>query len=83
MYFVYAIFNRSHNKVYIGQTKNLEERIKMHNENKFRNSYTSRFSGSWELIYSEGKNSRSESLKREKQLKSFQGRKFIKRYIPG
>lgn len=82
MFLVYAIYNRENNKIYIGQTENLLERLKMHVDKRFKNSYTSRFSGSWELIYEEKVDNRKTALAREKQLKSYQGRKFIKKLIP-
>lgn len=82
MYFVYAIYNRRCRKVYTGQTKGLNERVRMHNDHTFK-SYTSRFPGKWELIYTESVATRSEALKREKQLKSGNGRKFIHSHIPG
>lgn len=53
MYFVYAIYNRSVEKIYIGQTDNLEERLKQHTDKTFIKSYTAKFSGIWELIYKE------------------------------
>jgi putative endonuclease len=80
MFTVYAIFNRDNNKVYIGQTDSLERRIKEHNNHTFK-SYTSRFQGLWELIYKESVANRSEAIKREKQLKSYRGREFIKQFI--
>jgi len=82
MYFVYAIYNQHHKKIYIGQTINLNERIMLHNNGSFTNSFTNRFKGIWRLIYKERFKTRKEALIREKQLKSFQGRKFIKSYIP-
>lgn len=82
MYFIYAVYNRENNKIYIGQTSDLETRIKLHNTKTFINSYTYRFSGFWELIYEEKVNTRQDALKREKQLKSYRGREFIKQYIP-
>ena len=82
MYSVYTIYNKKHNKIYIGQTKDLNERLKLHNENKFRGSYTSRFDGGWILIYSEELPQRERALKRERQLKSYQGRRFVKKFIP-
>jgi len=81
MYSVYALFNKKHNKIYIGQTKNLEERIRLHKEKLFKNSYTSRFDGDWILIHREDVSTRQKALKREKQLKSCQGRKFIRSKI--
>jgi putative endonuclease len=82
MYKVYAIYNKNHDKIYVGQTKDLETRLELHKEKIFGNSYTSRFDGEWILIYSELVNSRVSALRREKELKSFRGREFIKKHIP-
>jgi len=80
--FIYAIYNKKHNKTYICQTADIEERLKLHNDKVFTSSYTSRFDGFWTLIYSEKAKDRAEALRREKQLKSYRGREFIKQYIP-
>ncbi|OGK18793.1 hypothetical protein A3G67_01725 [Candidatus Roizmanbacteria bacterium RIFCSPLOWO2_12_FULL_40_12] len=82
MYFVYAVYNKENKKLYIGQTENLEERLKLHKDKKFKNSFTARFSGKWDLIYKEELKDRREALVREKQLKSYRGRESLKRYIP-
>ncbi len=79
--YVYALYNSKSSKIYIGQTVNLEQRVAEHNQ-KRGNHYATRFQGEWELIYQESVATRSEALKREKQLKSFRGREFIKQYIP-
>lgn len=81
MYTVYAIYNKTAEKFYIGQTIDLEARLEQHNTKAFR-GYTSRFNGKWTLIYSEEHSTRQEALKRERQLKSFRGRQFIKDRIP-
>lgn len=77
MFKVYAIYNKKNNKIYIGQTDNLDERLKSHNNKIFTNSYTSRFDGDWVLVFSEEQETRQDSLKREKQLKSYKGRESI------
>ncbi len=82
MFYVYAIYNRKQNKIYIGQTENLEERLRAHNDHRFLSSYTSRFDGEWELIYKAELLTRNEVLVREKQLKSYQGRLYVRKYIP-
>ena len=82
MYFVYAIYNTKHSKIYIGQTEDLKVRILAHNNKTFKNSYTSRFDGTWKLIYKEPLVSRIEALSRERQLKSYRSRGFIKQFIP-
>ena len=81
-YFVYVIKNNKNNKIYVGQTSNLKNRLNRHNcllKNK-TTSFTSKNkdSGLWEIIYSEELNTRKEAIIREKQLKSYQGRLFIK-----
>ncbi len=81
MYIVYAIYNATVDKYYIGQTIDLENRLYLHYTKEFC-GYTSRFDGLWEVIYSEEVSNRHEALLREKQLKSFQGRQFVKSYIP-
>ena len=81
MYYIYAIYNPAHDKIYIGQTKNLKERMRLHNKHILK-GYTSRFDGKWILVYQEECVTRSAALTREKQLKSFKGREFIKKIIP-
>ncbi len=81
MWFVYALFNQVKNKIYIGQTGNIEKRIADHNK-KRGNHFTAKSDGQWILIYKEEAVDRKTALLREKQLKSYQGRQFIKQYIP-
>jgi putative endonuclease len=81
MYLVYAIYNADNNKFYIGQTKDLSSRLMLHNSHTFKHCYTTKFAGKWDLVYKEEMYTRQEALKREKQLKSYQGRQFIKSII--
>ncbi|OGN03818.1 MAG: hypothetical protein A2655_00970 [Candidatus Yanofskybacteria bacterium RIFCSPHIGHO2_01_FULL_43_42] len=81
MYTVYAIYNKIHNKIYIGQTADIKERLSLHNTKKFK-GYTANFDGEWRLIYQEETSDRRAALLREKQLKSFRGREFVKKHIP-
>ena len=82
MFYVYALYNKKHGKIYIGQTENLEVRLRLHNSGEFKKSYTARLDGDWVLIYSEEALDRRVALKREKQFKSFRGREFVKKHIP-
>lgn len=81
MYFVYALYNADNKKMYVGQTLNLTIRVYEHNHHLHSRSYTSRFNGEWKLFYQEAFSSREEALKREKQLKSYRGREFLKRQV--
>ena len=80
MFYVYIIYNETAKKFYIGQTENVEQRLRLHNQKVFK-GYTSRFEGVWKVVYSEPYQTRSEALKREKQLKSYRGREFIRKSI--
>ena len=82
MYHTYAIYNSRNKKLYIGQTINIVKRLKEHNRllpNKSK--YAKKYSGLWMLIYSEKYNTRSEAMKREKELKSSRGRFFLKNLV--
>jgi putative endonuclease len=80
-YYVYVLMNPD-NKIYIGQTNDLQRRLEEHNDPDFRGTlYTKRNKGPWELVYSEEYATRSEAMIRERQLKSFQGREFIRKHL--
>jgi len=72
--FVYALYSPLLNSIYIGQTQNIQHRIKQHNSGYSK--YTSR-TNDWILVYSEECATKSLALKREKQLKTAKGRSFI------
>ncbi|MEI6280932.1 MAG: GIY-YIG nuclease family protein [bacterium] len=76
-YFIYAIYNLQNDNIYIGQTIDLVARLKQHNDPSFP-KFTSRYCGDWVLVYEESVVSRLEAKIREKQLKSYQGRKFVR-----
>ena len=72
---VYVLFSPSHNKIYIGYTSDLEKRLLSHNHLSPK-GYTKRYRP-WMLIHTEVFNTKLEAIKREKELKSGRGRKFI------
>jgi putative endonuclease len=74
MYFVYVLLSKVYKTRYIGSTSNIENRLKEHNSGKVR--YT-KGRMPWDLIYSETFTSRGEAMKREKYLKTGQGRMFL------
>ncbi len=82
MYTVYVIYNSEARRTYTGQTVDLDKRLREHNEHTL-GGFTSQYRGAWVLIYKESVATRSEALMREKQLKSGNGRAYIKQYIPG
>lgn len=67
-YFVY-ILRTSSNTLYIGQTNNLEKRIKQHREKTAKSAKYMRYFKSFEFVYSEKHKTRSDAMKREAELK--------------
>ncbi len=79
-YYTYAIRSETTDKIYIGYTNNLTNRLKRHNNELAhkKSSYTYKNIGPWVLIHEEEFSTRKEATIREKQLKSAKGREFIK-----
>ena len=82
MYYTYILKSGTTGRFYIGSTENLEKRIKQHNDPNYIGTKTTKnFPGPWELIYHEIFESRSEAMKREKEIKSWKDRRAILRLI--
>lgn len=77
--YVYILQSESTGKTYVGQTSDLGKRIAQHNNPECRfTMWTKRNKGPWKIIHTEVYSSRGEAMKREKYLKSGQGRDWIK-----
>jgi len=74
-YFIYILYSKQYKRTYTGQTNNLENRLRYHNAGKVQST---KAYAPWEVIYFEEYASRSETIKREKWLKSSRGRKLVK-----
>jgi putative endonuclease len=72
---VYVIYSVSFNKIYIGYTSNLDERMLSHNSLS-KKGYTLKFRP-WSLVHTEELVLKADAMRREKELKSAKGRKFI------
>lgn len=85
MFHVYVLQSETSGKMYIGYTNNLDRRLSEHNDRQtFRSKhFTFKNAGPWKLIYKEQASDKKTALIREKQLKSHQGRDFIKNLIWG
>ena len=75
MFSVYVLYSEKFNKIYIGYTSNIEQRLLAHNELETK-GFTLRYRP-WKLVYSEVFSEKSEAMQREKQLKTAKGREFI------
>ncbi|MBZ5529049.1 MAG: GIY-YIG nuclease family protein [Acidobacteriia bacterium] len=75
---VYILQSQTTSRYYIGQTANVEERLAYHNANY---SKSLRNRGPWQLVHREEFVTRSEVMKRERQLKSWKDRAMIERLV--
>ena len=71
MNFYVYILRTSSNTLYIGQTNNLEKRIKEHRDKNSKSAKYMKNFKSFELVYSEILPSRTEAMRREYQLKNW------------
>lgn len=69
-YFVY-ILRTSSNTLYIGQTNNLEKRLREHKNKSSKSAKYIRYFPSFSLSYSEEYPTRKEAMRREIQLKNW------------
>ena len=65
--YTYILYSPEFDKIYIGQTKDLQKKLAAHNSGK---SHSTKSYVPWELVYYEEYASRSQAMKREKELKS-------------
>ena len=79
MYWVYVLYSAAFDKIYIGFTADLEQRLLSHNQFATK-GWTIKFRP-WIIIHAEKFSEKKEALMREKQLKSAAGRKFIRNII--
>jgi len=75
MYTVYVLYSEKYNRLYIGFTSDIQNRILSHNQ-LGKKGFTLKFRP-WKLIHTEVFPSQKEAMARERQLKSGQGRKWI------
>jgi putative endonuclease len=81
MYYTYVLYSKQYQKIYVGYTSNLENRLSAHND--IRNTgWTSKYQP-WVVLHREVFESKQEAMKREKQLKSSRGRAFIHEELLG
>ncbi len=69
------MYSKIFNKIYIGFTSNLEQRMLSHNV-LAKKGYTLKYIP-WDVVYTEIFETKLEAIQRAKQLKSGKGREFM------
>ncbi len=77
-FFTYILMSDVDGGLYIGQTQDVEKRLKRHNTGRNRSTSAKR---PWKLLFAKPCSSRSEAMKLEKYLKSLKKRKAVFEWI--
>jgi putative endonuclease len=75
MYFVYVLRSEATGRHYVGYTSDLTQRLGQHNSGITKST---RNRGPWKLIHQESFPARADGMRREKFLKTGQGREELK-----
>lgn len=75
MYYTYILKSEKDGKLYTGSTKDLKSRLEQHKKGKVNSTKDRRL---LKLIYYEACLKESDARRREKTLKSYRGKMFIK-----
>lgn len=70
MFKMYVLYSKTKERFYIGQTKDLEDRITRHNGGRVKST---KFGAPWIIIHAEEYKTRKEAVQREQFLKSPEG----------
>ena len=78
MYVVYVLYSARYDRIYVGYTSHLIERIRSHN--LYGKDWTKGYRP-WIVIHVEVFDSKSQAMNRERQLKGGKGRHFIREIV--
>ncbi len=78
-YFVYAIKSRVDARIYVGFTKNIQNRLNEHNRGKTKSTNGYR---PWELIFICECETRADARRLEKYYKGGSGKEKLKKMVP-
>ena len=83
-YYIYVLKSKIDNRFYTGYTRDLKLRFKLHNQGKV---FSTNNRKPFDLVYYEACRSQDDATHREKYLKTFHGKQFIrnrlKSYLTG
>jgi len=78
MFYLYILFSEKINSYYVGVSSNVEERLSRHLSN--HKGYTAKVKD-WIIVYTESFETKTEALKREKQIKNWKSKTMIEKLI--
>ena len=78
MYFTYIIESEKNDQYYIGYTKDITLRLERHNMGW---SKSTKSGIPWKLVYFERFDTKTEAIKRERELKNYKSKKYLIKLI--
>ncbi len=79
-HFLYILYSKSSTKYYVGESHDVQERIRKHNEHQYHNSF-SKIASDWNLVLAFECEDRNTSLYLERFIKKMKSKKFIEKII--
>ena len=79
-YYVYILYSKKVDKYYVGYCADLESRLSRHNAGATPSTKNGR---PWILVYHEEFNNKTDTIKRERQIKKMKSRQYIEKLIKG
>ena len=77
-YYTYVLLSKKDSKFYFGYSSDLKSRIEQHNSGRVEST---KYRRPLELVYFEACLNKDDALKREKYLKTYYGRMFIRKRL--
>jgi putative endonuclease len=74
MFFAYILQSEKTKRYYVGSTDNLGNRLKEHNSGE---TVSSRRGIPWKIVHTEQFNTRSEAIRKEKQIKARGAQRYL------
>jgi len=78
MFYIYALESLKNDTLYTGYTKDLKNRLKEHNQGL---NFSTKPYRPWKIIYYEACTDEVDAKRREKYLKTTQGRRLLRRRL--
>lgn len=78
MFYVYILHSETKHRLYVGRTNNLKRRVKEHNDSQ---NLSTKAYVPWTIIFYEAYTNSKDATRREKYLKTFQGKQAIRRML--
>ena len=78
MFYVYVLYSGSIDSYYVGETSDLADRLYRHNNS---GSKSTKKASDWQIVYTEAFATRSESVRREREIKAKKSRRYLEYLI--